>query len=215
MSIHESPEAQLDRESLSHLYYSTGGQRWTRSTNWLSPAPLGSWFGVKTDSYGRVVELNLSGNGLRDNLSPKIRNLTKLTCLNLSNNYLGEPVAGSKRAWNGVLMLFLGHNRRVARSEGLPQELGSITDLHVLDLSHNSYRWEIPSTLGNLTRLRMLDLSNNRITGGIPEELGNLTELRVLNLSYNRLYGEIPASLSNLTNLERTEFGPQETPGYY
>ena len=147
MSIHESPEAQLDRESLSHLYYSTGGQRWTRSTNWLSPAPLGSWFGVKTDSYGRVVELNLSGNGLRDNLSPKIRNLTKLTCLNLSNNYLGEPVAGSKRAWNGVLMLFLGHNRRVARSEGLPQELGSITDLHVLDLSHNSYRWEIPSTL--------------------------------------------------------------------
>ena len=214
MSIHESPLVQLDRKSLSQFYYSTVGGSWSRSTNWLSPGPLNRWFGVDTNSDGRVVELHLNNNHLMNNLPPEIGNLDKLTHLNLSGNYLGELVSGSRRALNTSLMFFFVVGP-AAKSEGLPKELGNLTDLQILDLSHNLYRWDIPPALSNLTNLRNLDLSHNRLTGNIPEEMGNLKELKLLNLNYNRFYGEVPESLSKLTNLERMEFGHQEKPGSY
>ena len=52
------------REVLITLYNATGGSSWSRSENWLTDAPLGSWYGVGTDETGRVVSLSLQGNNL-------------------------------------------------------------------------------------------------------------------------------------------------------
>lgn len=74
-------------------------------------------------------------------------------------------------------------------------ELGKLTNLEVLDLSHMGLVGEIPPSIGNLSRLTDLYLSNNKLTGSF---LPNLTKLSSLDLSYNHFSGIIPCSLLNM-----------------
>ncbi|GLT40217.1 hypothetical protein SLA2020_143680 [Shorea laevis] len=74
----------------------------------------------------------------------------------------------------------------------IPEELGELNSLIVLNLSHNSLNGHIPSSLGKLVELESLDLSSNKLKGRIPEQLTKLTFLSVLNLSHNELVGHIP-----------------------
>ena len=53
-----------DRDVLTQFFESTGGPEWSQSGGWLSEDPLENWHGVTTDNAGRVVELELGGNGL-------------------------------------------------------------------------------------------------------------------------------------------------------
>ena len=84
----------------------------------------------------------------------------------------------------------------------IPPELGRLTNLLHLDLHRNDLHGEIPPELGRLTNLMDLDLSVNRLSGGIPPELGLIVHLRVFNLHVNDLTGEIPPDLGNLHLLE-------------
>ncbi|GLT25995.1 hypothetical protein SLA2020_010890 [Shorea laevis] len=74
----------------------------------------------------------------------------------------------------------------------IPEELGELNSLLLLNLSHNSLNGQIPSSLGKLAELESLDLSSNKLEGTIPEQLTKLTFLSVLNLSHNELVGHIP-----------------------
>ncbi|GLT35533.1 hypothetical protein SLA2020_099780 [Shorea laevis] len=74
----------------------------------------------------------------------------------------------------------------------IPEELGELNSLLLLNLSHNSLSGQIPSSLGKLAELESLDLSSNKLAGRIPEQLTNLTFLSILNLSHNELVGHIP-----------------------
>ncbi|XP_047956635.1 receptor-like protein 33 [Salvia hispanica] len=74
----------------------------------------------------------------------------------------------------------------------IPDAIGNLTSLYLLNLSHNSLTNAIPRSLGALTELGSLDLSSNKLTGRIPEELTKLDFLSFLNLSYNHLIGPIP-----------------------
>ncbi|XP_042016951.1 receptor like protein 22-like [Salvia splendens] len=76
----------------------------------------------------------------------------------------------------------------------IPDAIGSLTSLYLLNLSHNSLTHAIPRSLGALTELGSLDLSSNKLTGRIPDELTKLDFLSFLNLSYNHLTGLIPTS---------------------
>ena len=68
----------VDREALEALYHATGGPDWRNRANWPSEAPLGEWFGVVTDSNGRVTSLTLTGNGLSGAIPPELGDLTNL-----------------------------------------------------------------------------------------------------------------------------------------
>ena len=54
-----------DWEALAALYEAAGGDDWVDNDNWLSDAPLSTWFGVTTDEDGRVIALELAENELR------------------------------------------------------------------------------------------------------------------------------------------------------
>jgi hypothetical protein len=49
---------------------------------------LGDWYGVETDSQGRVVRLNLADNNLRGELPSSIGNLSRLQYINIKQNRL-------------------------------------------------------------------------------------------------------------------------------
>lgn len=109
----------------------------------------------------------------------------------------------------------------------LPEELGQLTGLQVLNCSNNEgLTGSIPSSIGNLTALEELRLYNCNLTGTLPSELLTLTNLRIFEASYNNFdqapmpdfgllsnleiltieacnfTGPIPAGLGSLTNLD-------------
>ena len=83
----------------------------------------------------------------------------------------------------------------------IPSSLGNLKHLNSLDLSSNFFKGHVPSSFGNLIQLSSLDLSANELTGPIPFELANLTQLTGLFLYYNFISGQIPFGLMNLTKL--------------
>ena len=119
--------------------------------------------------------LDLSDNGLREEIPPELANLENLEVLNLSNNdFQGE----------------------------IPPELGNLENLEILGLFGNELQGEIPPELGNLHNLKALSLGSNRLEGEIPPELANLENLEFLNLSNNRFEGILPDFLADFPNLE-------------
>jgi hypothetical protein len=71
-----------------------------------------------------------------------------------------------------------------------------------IDFSCNNFIGEIPPEIGNLSMIKVLNLSHNSLTGPIPPTFSNLKEIESLDLSYNKLDGEIPPQLIELFSLE-------------
>ncbi|XP_031101537.1 receptor-like protein 7 [Ipomoea triloba] len=84
----------------------------------------------------------------------------------------------------------------------IPESIGALTSLYVLNLSHNGLTGNIPETIGNLKMIESLDFSANQLGGEIPTQLAKLTFLSVMNLSFNKLSGMIP------TGNQLNTFGP-------
>ncbi|KAK9051643.1 hypothetical protein SSX86_028271 [Deinandra increscens subsp. villosa] len=88
----------------------------------------------------------------------------------------------------------------------LAPELGNLTHLRRLVLSHNHFYGVIPKELGELKMLEMLDLRDNKLTGNIPPEIGKMQSLNYLLLHNNNLEGNIPQKLDNLDFLYKLQF---------
>ena len=221
-----------DSLALIALYNSTTGASWTNNTNWGSSEPLGDWFGVYTNSDGRVTTVNLgrsnqannTGNNLSGMIPSELGDLDKLRSLYLHNNQLTGSIPTQLGSLDSLEQLNLGGNQLsgMIPSElgdldklrslllndnqltgSIPTQLGSLDSLQTLILYENQLSGMIPSELGDLDKLGSLSLYENSLTGSIPSELGDLDSLRILSLYGNQLSGSIPASLGNLTNLWR------------
>ena len=195
-----SAQALVDRDVLVALYNATNGAGWTDKTNWLSDRPPGEWYGVTTDAYGRVTELDLYGNELSGSIPSELGNLANLTVLGLTFNQLSGEIPSELGNLANLTGLQLSSN---LLSGAIPSELGNLANLTYLNLADNELSGEIPSELGNLANLTVLNLNSNQLSGEIPSELGNLANLTELLLSKNQLSGAIPSELGNLANLTR------------
>ena len=56
-------------------------------------------------------------------------------------------------------------------------------------MGYNQLIGNIPDSLGNLKHLEILDVQENKMKGTIPESIGQLSELRKLHLSWNYWQG--------------------------
>ncbi len=133
-----------DRAALVALYEATRGESWLDATHWLSDRPVGEWYGVSTNSAGRVTSLRLAGNRLRGPLPPELGDLTALQRLYLGSNEL--------TGW-------------------IPAELGNLRSLRRLHLDGNELYGPIPPELGNLWSLGVISLAGNDLAGCIPPAL--------------------------------------------
>ncbi len=224
-----------DSLALIDLYNSTNGAGWTNHTNWLTIAPVSTWFGVSVNG-NRVSQLILSANNLSGNIPVEIGNLANLTYLNLSNNNLSGSIPDSLSSLHYLEYLILSNNNL---SGNIPSQFGSnsLYNLYQLDLSHNQLSGNIPpgtggpniqylhleynqlsgnipsNLLSSLTQPGGLFLSHNKLSGSIPSTFGQLHTLHFLSLNSNRLTGKIPNSLNNLFELQSLKLNGNQLSG--
>ena len=199
-----------DRDVLAYLYRTTDGPNWVSSDNWLTDAPLGEWYGVKTDASGRVVSVDLLENELTGPIPTELGRLANLTELNLFRNELTGSIPPELGNLTNLMWLDLRQNELTGP---IPPELSNLANLTDLSLGGNALTGPIPPALGNLANLTRLILRWNELTGPIPPELGRLANLMELNLVVNELTGPIPPALGNLANLTRLNFYGNELTG--
>ena len=116
-----------DREVLVALYIATNGLNWADNTNWLSDSPLDEWYGVTTDSGGRVTELELSSNLLNGEIPAELGSLSNLQLLSLWGNQLSGEIPAELGNLSNLQLLTLIDNPEL--SGPLP---GSFTSLSAL-----------------------------------------------------------------------------------
>lgn len=122
----------------------------------------------------KVLNLRLSGFGLRGTFPSGIENCSSLTGLDLSNNNFSGPIPAD-----------------------VSRRLVFVTNL---DLSSNNFSGEIPVGLANCTYLNVLKLDDNELTGTIPPQLGQLSRINTFSVSGNQLSGPVPV-FSNATQV--------------
>ncbi|MDE0260421.1 MAG: hypothetical protein OXR82_18795 [Gammaproteobacteria bacterium] len=199
-----------DRDVLVALYDATGGPDWTERGNWLTDAELGEWYGVETDSSGRVTALRLQNNGLEGPLPPELGHLSALRDLVLWNNDLSGPIPPELGNLPNLTSLVVVNSNL---SGTIPPELGNLAELSVLLLASSELTGPIPAELGKLVNLTSLTLDDNALEGPIPPELGNLAALESLSLALNYLTGPIPPELGSLSSLRQLGLGGNELTG--
>ncbi|KAH7669441.1 Leucine-rich repeat protein [Dioscorea alata] len=129
--------------------------------------------------------------------------LCSLQTLDLTYLSINKRLVELEGGFSGCLKNSLTH--LYLRSTGLkgdiPDWIGDIKNLKVLDLSYNSLSGSVPSSLSSLSFLEELLLNDNQLTGTLPKEFGNLAQLAYLDLSHNQLSGAI--SEEHFTQLEK------------
>ena len=204
--------ATTQRGALIALYEATDGDNWRDNDNWLTDAPLDSWYGVSADRLGRVSRLRLAGNELNGHI-PDLSALVDLKILSLSYNTFPGPFPDLS-ALTSLTHLALQDNEIT----GPIPDLSAFSSLRYLWLGRNLFTGSIPDG-DAFPNLITLDLSRNRLTGMIPLGMANLLDLQSLSLSGNSLTGCIPASLQFIRNHDLDQVGlsycdvPTPTPG--
>jgi hypothetical protein len=112
------------------------------------------------------------------------------------NNLTGyiPPEIGS---FSELQVIQMGHNRLTG---SIPPEIGKLSKLLDFFLQSNELEGSIPPEIGKLTNLIRLYLCNNRLSGNLPLEIGNLTRLGTFSVAANKLTGPLPSSIVNLRN---------------
>ncbi|CAL5089086.1 unnamed protein product [Urochloa decumbens] len=129
-----------------------------------------------------------------------LANCTQLLQLSLSYNNFGGRLPRSVANLSATLQyLFLADCSSISGS--IPQDIGNLVGLSILDFSNTSISGVIPDSIGKLANLVKLGLYRARLSGLIPSSLGNLTQLNAIIAYSNNLEGPIPANLGKLRNL--------------
>ena len=113
----------------------------------------------------------------------------------LSDEPLSEWFGVAANEAGKVVGLSLANNNLIG---SIPEELGELDDLAILDLGHNSLTGPLSGHLGALRQLRDLLLNGNALEGLLPPDLGSVTGLRYLHIGDNKLSGVVPGSFANL-----------------
>ncbi|WZZ38460.1 LOW QUALITY PROTEIN: hypothetical protein YC2023_034719 [Brassica napus] len=109
-------------------------------------------FSVWNDVENKVINIELSGYGLKGEFPLGFNQCSALGGLNLSGNNFFGVLPSSSIASLVPLVTFL-------------------------DLSYNQFSGEIPASLWNITYLNCLMLQHNQFTGQLPPELASLRRL--------------------------------------
>ena len=223
----------LTRRSVFASFFETcGGDLWKQNAGWLDDGiPFCSWFGIRCNTAGRVVALNLRNNGLSCEIPRNLFSMPKLTTLDFSGN---EDVSLNFKSINPFLasnlkrIFFAGTNTTsldgiesfhnlealgasaISLTGAFPDQVKKLTNLITLDLSRNSLTGTIPGDIEVLSKLQLLLLNGNRFSGTLTSNIGKLVDLSQLSLEFNNLQGTLPVELLQLVNISVLSLNDQD-----
>lgn len=209
-----------DLEGLAALHRAVGGADWTNSSGWLGDPVLDGWHGVTTNAVGRVLELDLTRNGLAGALPPDLGNLlNEMTTLLIGDNDLSGPLPRSLAGTPLQELDYSGTNLCVPPDEEFRDWLNTLR-------SHRGTGMECPLLSDREILTGLYDATGgpnwtNRVNwltdaplddwhGVETDAEGRVTHL---NLERNNLSGSIPAVLGRLTELTTLRLGSNRLTG--
>ncbi|XP_034569069.1 uncharacterized protein [Setaria viridis] len=147
-------------------------------------------------NLANLTSLSLSQNNLSGQIPLSIGKLGQLNKLFLQDNNFSGAIPRSLGDCKKLITLNLSCN---TLNGSIPKELFSLNSLtEGFDLSHNQLSGQIPQDIGGLINIGLLNFSNNHLSGQIPVSLGACVRLESLHLEGNFLDGRIPESFINL-----------------
>lgn len=157
------------------------------------PAKFGTLINLEVFSFGCLEQL--------ETLPEEIGNITKLKELIIDN---GNGCSMSVALPNSIGKL---QNLRVLRLYGaiesakiLPETIGELRQLEVLDLGRNGLE-SVPPSIAALSNLKTLRLEYNALKS-VPDFVGEFKNLKELSLNANENIKILPASLAKRTGLK-------------
>ncbi|GAY35366.1 hypothetical protein CUMW_278350 [Citrus unshiu] len=170
----------------------------------LASCKMGPHFPKWLQTQNQLVYLDISNVGISDTIPDWFWDLSsKLSYLNLSNNHIKGKLPDLSLRFDGTRIGGTSIDINSNHFEGSIPPLPSNSPF--LNLSKNKFSGfsgKIPDSMGFLNNIRVLNLHNNRLTGELPSSLRNFSQLRVLDVGKNAFFGEIPTwigeSLQNL-----------------
>ncbi|PHT28648.1 hypothetical protein CQW23_31781 [Capsicum baccatum] len=135
--------------------------------------------------FGHLWNLDMPHNYLSGTLRITFKNGCALQLFNLNGN---EPEGRTPQSLANCTDLLVLN----------PSFPTCLENLLILDLSRNNLKGAIPQCLGNMLRLEVLDMQHNNLSGTFQStfSIGNCY-LRSFNLYGKKLEGRIPRSLAN------------------
>ena len=208
---------EVERSALEALYRANNGDKWTYRTNWCTDKPLSEWWGIQmTPDNKHVRSIRLYYNEVDGYIPEQIGDLSELEELAIGNYlYLAKKSSPLPDAIGRLKKLKILDFQNYSLSGTLPSSLFSLKNLEKLRICYaqDMTPMPIPKEIGQLTELTELCLSGMNLTGELIPEIGRLTKLQRLVMFSNQLTGGIPETFGNLVNLEWLDLSTNDLSG--
>ena len=150
------------------------------------------------EHFGTINELDVSRNNITGKLDQRLfpdgtsqskTGLFSLKNFLLQDNMLGGRIPEQIGYLKYLVMLDFGGNHFCGP---IPPSIGNLSDLTKLYLEENELSGQIPASFGTSKLLEELSLFTNQLSGSVLNEIGNLSSLLVLHLAENKFTGHLP-----------------------
>ncbi|CAB9516380.1 serine threonine-protein kinase BRI1-like [Seminavis robusta] len=209
----------VTRYALTVLYYSTMGDRWVYTLNFLRPLSVCYWYselqypdessefrGVYCErGEGEPLSLLLERQNMEGSLPAEISFITSLTDIDVDFNMLSGSIPESYGQLTGLTNFYASSNRLVG---SFPAWLVDLGQLENINLSHNYFTGMLPSSIGTMESIIGIAIDNNLFDGGIQDAfdtsmINGLRNLEQFYIENNQFTGALgPNFMKNLTKLE-------------
>jgi Leucine-rich repeat (LRR) protein len=208
LSVSHSSTACTNQERQALISFLSSLSTPLQSSNSTVESDCCKWEGITCNPSGSITEISLPSKGLTGEISPVLSNLTNLSYLNLSCNYLSGPLPVELLSLSTSLkVLDVSFNKLSGKIPGFENPV-----IQVLNISCNFLTGLLP--IINATSLASLNATNNSLKGPIPNYLcTNSPFLVSLAISYNKFSGEISPGLGNCTALRDFRAGSNNLTG--
>lgn len=150
-----------------------------RYNNFAGPIP--------DDLFNKGLDAIIINNNQFDGELPPNLGNSPASVINLANNKFSGDIPTSFGYMNPKLKEILFLNNQLTGC--IPEGVGMLEGMEVLDLSRNSLMGHLPNSMSCLEEIEVLNLGHNRLSGSLSDLVCSLRSIMNLTVSYNFFSG--------------------------